>query len=595
MKFFKTLIAATLGTIIALLLIFFIALITISSTSQEPQPYVRSNSVLKISLSGSLPSQVPSNPLDKFLGQSNDKASLQTLKENLSKAEVHDNIKGIWLEIDFMSESWANLQEAHRLIKAFRDSSDKFVYASTNDIGYNEKGYYLATASDSIFSPPETFFEFDGFYNQVTFYEGALEKLGVQAEVIRHGKYKSAVEPFFRKELSQESEYQLTEVLNQVNSTFLGAVSEKTDRSVDELNNVINQPPHLTAKFGLEEQLIDSLLYKDELIQHIKTRVGIGEDGSLNTITNGRYAKVSSSSAGLDTPTTSDKIAVVYANGPIMPEISSSSPFGGQQMITSSFIEEQLDQIRGDENVKALVLRINSPGGSGSTSDVIWRMLQETKTDIPVIASMGGVAASGGYYIAMGADSIVAEPTTITGSIGVFATKFNSKQLMNDKLGITFDNVKTHEHADWLLATQELEPSEKKAFQQYVDGFYQTFIGKVAESRSMDVEKVDQLAQGRVWIGADAQENGLVDELGGLDKALQIAAQKADISEYSIDRYPKQKTFVELLMGSAATQAKALLGNQWFTTPEVERLQNQASILQRRDALTLFPYDINIQ
>ena len=596
MNFFKTLIAATLGTLIALLLIFFIGIITVSTSSQEPEPYIQSNSVLKISLRGMLPSQDSQNPLDELFNQSNnDKVSLETLKENLAKAKVHDNVEGIWLEIDFMSESWANLQEAHRLISAFRDSSDKFIYASTNDLGYNEKGYYLATAADSIFAPPETFFEFDGFFSQVTFFDGMFEKLGINAEVIRHGKYKGAVEPFYRKDLSEENEYQLTQILNQTSTTFLDAVSDKTGLSTEELNQLLNGQPNLTTQFGYENQLIDSLVYSDELVTHMKNRIGLDESASIKTVDFNRYSKVSPSSAGLSTPSTSNKIAVVYANGPIMPDVGSSSPFNNQPQITVDFIKEQLEEIREDDDIKALVLRINSPGGSGSTSDAIWRMMQETKKDIPVIVSMGGVAASGGYYIAMAGDSIVAEPTTITGSIGVFGTKFNTKQLMNDKLGITFDEVKTHEHADWLVPTRDFTPSEEKAFQQYIDNFYQTFITKAAKGRDMDVDQMDELAQGRVWIGADAHENGLVDELGGLDKALSIAAEKAEISDYKIAKFPKPKTFYELFMGSAATQAKALLPNSWVFSDEMQNIEQQFSVLKRRDALTLFPYEINIQ
>ena len=595
MNFFKTLIAATLGTIIALLLIFFIMLITVSASSQEPEPYISSNSVLKFSLSGNLPSQTPSNPLNELIGQkSNDKVSLQTLKENLAKAQTHENVTGVWLEVDMMTESWANLQEAHRMISAFRDSTDKFVYASTNDIGFNEKGYYLATAADSIFAPPESFFEFDGFYSQVTFYDGAFEKLGVEAEVIRQGKYKGAVEPFYRKELSEENAYQLNQILSGVNTTFTNTVSAHTGRSVDDLNDLMNSQPNLTTHFGYENGLIDSLMYADEVESHIKKQIGLAGDEALETVSSGRYAKVSASSAGLSRSSGSGKIAVIYANGPIMPDMGSSQ-FSNQPTISASFIEEQLNEIREDDNVKALVLRINSPGGSGSTSDVIWRMLQQTKTDIPVIASMGGVAASGGYYIAMAADSIVAQPTTITGSIGVFATKFNARQLLNDKLGLTFDAVKTHEHADWLVTNRELSSSEEKAFQQYISQFYQTFIGKVADSRNMSVNNVDEHAQGRVWTGADAQEVGLVDELGSLDHALGIAADKAGITDYSVVSYPKPKTFYELLMGSAATQAKAWMNELFFGGTVSQELQQQVSILKKRDALTLFPYQINVQ
>jgi len=595
MKFLKTLIAATLGTFLAFALIFFIGLITISSTSQEPEPYVRSNSVLKISLSGTMPSKTSSNPLDElFNQQNNNKVSLETLKENLEKANEHDNIAGVWLEIDFMSGGWANLQEARQIIKTFRDSTDKFVYASTNDIGYNEKGYFLATAADSIFSPPESFFEFDGFFSQVMFYDGAFEKLGIKTEITRHGKYKGAVEPFYRKDMSKENEYQMNQLLNQTSKTFLSAVSEKTGRSIDDLNNLLNGQPTLTAHFGFEEQLIDSLMYPDQVVSHIKNKIGVEESSTLHTVSNERYAKVSSTTAGVPSISTSDKIAVIYANGPILPS-ANTSPFSNQEFITADFFKKQLDDIRKDDDVKALVVRISSPGGSGSTSDVIWRMLQQIKTDMPVIVSMGDVAASGGYYIAVAGGKIVAEPNTITGSIGVFGTKFNTRQMFNDKLGITFDEVKSHDHADWLSQVREFTPSEQKAFQQYIDGFYQTFIGKVADARGMDIDRADEVAQGRVWTGADAHENNLVDELGGLDKALSLAAEQAELEEYSTETYPKSKTIYELFMQSAGTQAQALIGDQWFESSMAEKVKKQVSMLQHRDALLFFPYDINIQ
>lgn len=595
MKFFKTLIAATLGTFLAFLIIFFLGIITISSSSEEPEPYVQNNSVLKISLSGSLPSRPSNDPLDElFDRKQNDKASLQTLKENLIKAKTDSKIKGVWLNINVMSEGWANLEEAYNLISAFRDSTDKFVYASTDDIGMNEKGYYLATAADSVFSPPETFFEFDGFYSQVMFMAGLFDKLGVNAEVTRHGKYKGAVEPLYRKDLSEENAYQLNQILDEVSQTFLGAVSKKSGNSVEELNNILNDKPHITADFAYQQNLIDSLMYKDQVEDLIKKRVGVGENSSLVTISNGRYAKVTASSAGLKQPKSSGKIAIIYASGPITAQVQSQTPFNRSENISADFIEKQLNDIRDDNDVKAIVLRINSPGGSGSTSDTIWRMLQETKKNIPVIVSMGDVAASGGYYISMAADSIVAEPTTITGSIGVFGTKFNAKQLFNDKLGITFDEVKSHKHADWLTSTRELTSSEQKAFQHYIDQFYQTFISKVADSRGMTVDQIDEIAQGRVWTGAAAKEQGLVDQLGGLDRALGIAAEKAGIQHYSVVRYPEPKSFYEMLMGSASTQAQAMLKNSWFSNPMTEKVKDQLSLLKHRGALTLFPYKINI-
>ncbi|MDX1586536.1 MAG: signal peptide peptidase SppA [Balneolaceae bacterium] len=288
-------------------------------------------------------------------------------------------------------------------------------------------------------------------------------------------------------------------------------------------------------------------------------------------------------------------MAVIYASGPILPEINTNSPFDNQQYITTGFFEKQLEEIREDDNVKALVIRINSPGGSGSTSDAIWRMLQVTKKEIPVIVSMGPVAASGGYYIAMAADSIVADPTTITGSIGVFATKLNTRQLFNEELGITFDEVKSHDYADWLLPTNDFTDSEEKAFNDYVNRFYDTFITKVAEARNMTKAEVDSVAQGRVWTGEAAKEQNLVDVLGGMDTAMSIAAEKAGLDAYDVVTYPKPKDLYQLLMGSAETRARALIEESWFGAPYAQDVAKRLSILKQQRALALFPYEISIQ
>lgn len=584
------------GIFLSLGLLLVILVITISSSSQQPEPYVQSNTVLKIGLSGPLPDRSVSNPLDEIVKQEgNDKVSLEILKENLEKAQSHDNIKGIWLEIDYVTEGWANLEEAHRLISAFRDSSDKFVYANTSDVGYNEKGYYLATAADSIFSAPETFFEFDGFYSQVMFFDGLFEKLGIEAEVTRHGKYKGAVEPFYRREMSDENEYQLSQLLDRVHQTFVAAVSEKSGRSVEELDELMNGEPHLTSQFAYDEELVDSLVYVDQLEDLIRKRIGLAEDETIKTVSNRRYANVSPSSAGLSTTPASDKIAVIHASGPIMPDMDSSSPLSGQQIITDSFFDEQLENVKKDEDVKALVIRVNSPGGAGSTSDLIWRRIHKVKQKMPVIVSMGGVAASGGYYIAMAADSVVAQPTTITGSIGVFATKLNAKSFLNDKIGLTFDEVKTHEHADWLSQNRSLTPTEQQALQQFVDQFYQAFISKAADDRDMSVEQVDSLGQGRVWTGAAARENGLIDLLGGLDTAIGVAAEKAELTDYKLENFPKPKSFYDLVMGSAGAQARAWLNTSWIGKFGGQELEQQLSLLRQRHVHSLFPFDISIQ
>lgn len=597
MNFFKTLLAATLGTFLALLFLFVVLLITISSSAEEAEPYIRDNTVLKIELSGSIPSQTPSNPLDELFGQgSGHKVSLENLRKNLEKAEHHDKIKGVWLQIDMITEGWANLQEARRLISDFNERSDKFVYANTNDIGFNEKGYFLATAADSVFSPPETYFEFDGFFSQVTFYDGLFEKLGIEAEISRHGEYKGAVEPYYRRELSDENEHQLTEILNEVHSTYLTEVANKSGYSAEELNAILDSQPQLTSAFAFEQGFLDSLLYEEDFESLMKTRLGINEDSKLQTVSHNRYSRVSRGTAGAPVGTSSDKIAVIYADGPILPDVDSDSPFSNEQYITVDFIEEQLGEIRDDSDIKALVVRVNSPGGASSTSDIIWNKLKEMKKEIPVIVSMGPVAASGGYYISMAADSIVAEPTTITGSIGVFGAKFNMKELFNDKLGITFDGIKTNDHADWLTINRGFTAGEAKAFQQFIDRSYLSFIEKVAESRNMEVEEVDAIAQGRVWTGSDAKENGLVDVLGGMNEAVELAAGKAEISEYALETYPKPKTFFDVLMGSADAQVKNLFdGIGLWHHPEIDKFRNQVEMLSKGHTLALFPYEIIVE
>jgi protease-4 len=597
MKFFKTLLAATIGTLLALFLIIVVLGIVVASSGGESEPYVRENSVLKMDFNGTLPARSVKSPFNELFNSSETGGvSLQSLKQNLAKAEVDDNIRGVLMEINFMGESWANLQEAHRIITQFKDSTDKFIYAATNDIGFNEKGYFLATAADSIFSPPESFFEFDGFYSQVMFYDGLFEKLGIEAEITRSGKYKGAVEPYLRKDLSEENEYQLRQIIDGVTGTFLEAVSDKSGKSVSDINKLLNGTPHLTASFGYEQGFIDSLMYPHQLDSLINRRVGIeDEDDSFETISNARYAKVSNETAGLEGLDADGTIGVIYADGIIMPAAPGGSSFGSEPFISATWFKKQLEEVTDDEDVKALVIRINSPGGSGSTSDVIWNMIEETRKEIPVIVSMGPVAASGGYYIAMAADTIVAEPTTITGSIGVFSTKFNARQLFNDELGITFDEVKSHDHADWLTTTRGFTPAEQKAFQAFSNTFYDSFITKVADSRGLTKQQVDDIAQGRVWLGSDAKEQKLVDVLGGMDKALAIAAEKAELEAYETNDYPKQKDLYQILMGGAETRVKSWMGDSFFMSDEMQKLNRQISILKQRDLMLLFPYEIKVE
>lgn len=603
MNFFKTFLASILGVLAALFLFIIIVIIYAAGQSSQPEPYVKSNSVLKISLRGDMPDRDRAQPFGDIFGSGNkDQVSLVSLKENLEKAAAHDNVAGVWLQLSPVTASWAQLEEARQHLKTFRDKSDKFVYAYTDDIGYNEKAYFLATAADSVFAPKETFFEFDGFFMQTMFMKGFYEKIGLEAEVVKRGKYKSAIEPLIREDYSEENEYQMTQLVNGVADVFLSAVEERTGNTREELNGYLNEAPRFEVGFAHRTGLVDSLIYPDQFKDMVRSRLGLGDEEELNTVDNSRYSRVARSSAGLDEVDSNNKIAVIHANGTILPVEPSSFPPGGQSYITATGIQEQLDEIEDDDNVKAIVLRVNSPGGAGTTSDLIWRMIKEQTGKMPVVASMGSVAASGGYYISMAADTIVAEPSTITGSIGVFARQININELMTDKLEFSFDGVKSHEYADWLTPTRSWKKAERATMQKYVDQFYETFVSKAAESRGVSYDYIDERAQGRVWNGADAQNEKLVDVLGGMSDAVQLAADRAGLAEgeYKIEHLPKPENVFDMLMQSAQTKAgswmRSTLGMEH---PALEQLHEAGQSLSDRNRWVnntlIWPYEVQIQ
>lgn len=561
MQFLKTFLASILGTISAFVILLLIGFAIVVSSSSEPEPYVRSNTVLSFSLSGDIPARTLADPFEELLNPSlGTKLSLESLKTNLQKAAADENVEGIWVQTNFVSASWANLESAYSYFEEYKESG-KFLYFSTDDIGMNEKSYFLASLADSVFSPPETGFEFDGFVAQVTFYSGMLEKIGIEPEIFRVGEYKSAIEPYLRKESSPESEEQLRDILNSASSRFVQAVEVKTGKSANEINDLLNTPPVDRVQFALDNGLIDMLAYHDEVKGMIKERVGIEEDEELETISFRRYSRVSQSSAGLDEPDTNDKIAVIYASGLIMPQLGSPSPFESQSGITAPSIRSQFDSALDNDNVKAIVFHVNSGGGAATTSDLIWNTVRKASEKKPVIASMGSVAASGGYYIAAGADTIVAYENTITGSIGVFSRLFNGQELLNDKIGLNFESFKTHEYANLIDLTSRFTPGEERIIQQGVENAYESFLNRMAVSRGMTRDEIHKVAQGRVWTGADAQERGLVDVLGGIDRAIEIAAEKAGIDAYTLDNYPKQKDIFQQLLASGNVQLQMFMMN----------------------------------
>ncbi|SMO80687.1 signal peptide peptidase SppA [Gracilimonas mengyeensis] len=582
MNFFKTFLATLLGIFTSLFLLFLVFIGFVMVSSSEPAPQVDANSVLTINLTGDIPAYVVPSPLEELIDPAaTNRISLESLKANLTKAAADDNIQAVWVKTNIVGASWANLETARQYFQDFKESG-KLLYFSTDDIGMNEKSYFLATAADGIYSPPNTNFEFDGFVTQMTFYADMLDKIGLKPQVFRVGKYKSAVEPFLQTSSSLESREQMREIMGSAASTFVAAVTERTGKTPDEINTMLNSAPINRINFAVQEGLIDSLAFEDEVEEIIKKAIGT-DDEELETITFSRYSKVSKGSAGIDTNYQDDKVAVIYTSGAIMPDLG-STPFGGSQMITADDVQEQIEDALDDSKVKAIVVHINSPGGSATTSDLIWNTLKKASEKKPVIASMGSVAASGGYYMAMGADTVVAGPNTITGSIGIFSVLFNTNELLEDKIGLDFETLTTHEYADLYDLTDAFTPAEERILQQNTENGYETFLSRVAENRGMTRDEVHELAQGRVYTGTAAHEVGLVDVVGDIETAIALAAEMSEMESWRIEIYPKPKGLYEALFNTANTQAQMLLRG-WI--PEMAR--------QPIEQVSLYQHGSNVQ
>lgn len=571
MGFFKSFLASLLAIFVSFFVLFFFSLALVaglaSSGSSESQPNVRDNSILKLQLSGGITETASDDPFEQIFNPGlNAGNSMMGIMVNLEKAAADNRIVGIWLELGPLGTSWSTLYEVREALVKFKKSG-KFMYASTNDLGMNEQAYYLATVADSVFAPPLGVFEFDGFYLQPMFLKDMFDKLGIEAEVIRSGSFKSAGEMFTRTSLSNENREQYEAILNTSTAEFLGAVSSFSGLSRSDLDNILNNEPMLGTADAHKRGLISALLQPVEVEDRIKVRLDLGADDKLNTISGGRYFRVSKSSAGITSTSTTNKIAVIHASGTIMPEIVSG--FGEDTgTITVNNFKESLDKVLSDNNVKALVIRIDSPGGAATTSDELQFLIKQAAEKIPVVASMSTTAASGGYYMAMGADTVVASPFTVTGSIGVISMKYNVEELMNEKIGITFDEVRSHRNADWLSFTRPFTPEQAERFQSFNVSTYERFLQVVSENRGMSRDQVNELAQGRVWTGKDAKENGLVDVLGGYQDALDIAANMANIESFKVVTYPIQRTFIERFVARSQSIAMTWL----YPQTELERL-----------------------
>lgn len=584
MRFFSSLLASTLGALLALgILLFFgfLFIVALAASSSEPVPRVRPNSVLTIELRGAIAEVSAEDPFSEALGTS-PTYDLLDLKSALRKASVDDRISAVWLKLRGVAPQWAMLEEVRRSLETFK-ASGKPIYASSADYMVAEADYYLASLADSIFAAPEAIMEFNGFYLNAEFYKKLLDKLEIEPQIIRTGKYKSAIEPFLREDLSPESREQLSAILDSQSEQFFEAIATHRSLTLNDLRALFQTEAITTARGALEAGLIDGLHYTDEVEDLLATRIGLDEEESLRTISFSHYRNVSPQEAGLEVNDEDGEIAIVYAVGGINTGTSGVNPsplFGGKTVGAETFVEA-MDDARTRSSVKAVVVRIDSPGGFAPAADAMLHAMRRTQAEKPVIVSMGNTAASGGYWMAAAADTIVANPMTITGSIGVFSVFFDLGDMFSEKLGITYDDVQSTPFADMYSGLRPLSERERQLLAQGNEQTYQAFLELVAEGRGMTTEAVHAIAQGRVWTGQDALDVGLVDVLGGIDTAVRLAADKAGMQPgpWRTRILPRPKTAFEQLTDALQTRA-ATAWYQFSTSPAERSFHNQAQMIQ---------------
>ena len=581
-SFFKYLLASVIGMLAVCLVMFFVVLGSIGSLfskSSAPVVMVKDNTVLQIDLdkavkektqSSDFSSFNPLNPTDfsKALG-------LNDMIKAIEKAKEDSRIKGIYLNYDGGSFGMASAQELRKALEAFKESG-KFVYAYADM--YPQTVYHLVSVSDSIFLQPQGMVSFQGLSAQIMFYTKFLEKIGVEMQVIRHGQFKSAVEPFFRTDMSAANRLQYQVLFGSMWNTIRADVAKSRGIPEERLDEIADSLLGFTAANSLRAGLVDGLVPRSHMKgKIIGARMGVADSVDVNMVSLPDYL----ASSFPEKKKAKDKVAVVYAQGEIVGGKGSASSIGTD-------LADQIQKALKDKNVKALVLRVNSPGGSVLTADIIYQEMMKAKAKMPVVASYGDYAASGGYYISCMADRIFAQPNTLTGSIGVFGTIPNAEKLLTRKLGFTFDHVQTNENSTAFTGvSRPMTAYEEAVMQQSIEEIYAGFVGKVAQGRKMTPAGVDSIGQGRVWSGTSALQIGLVDELGGLDDAVECAAELAGLTRYEKEEFPKDKDFttqlLELFNEMKVEQAQEAIARQ-FGTAGLETYQFLSGFLQQDGA-----------
>ena len=585
------------GILLVLLLVVGLFIGLIWMTFRDNAPNIADNSVLVLKLEGSLPDYAPEDPLGaRLLGR--DDRSLASLLMQIKKAKADQRVKAILLDIGLTQVGWGKADEIRDTIADFR-TSGKPVYAHMEFA--TNKEYYIATACDRIYVDPIGNLFIVGLAADVMSLRGSLDKLGVYPDFYQIGKYKTAPEQWTRKEMSEASREVVNAILDDFFGRFVNTVATARNKSPEDVRTLIDNAP-LRATQAKDAGLIDGANYRDEVEDELKKRLGYKEPDKLRLVKHNDYRRVAPESLGLNE---GERIAVIFATGPIgSGESNEGSAFSGRT-VGSDTIVKALNDAREDKRIKAIILRVDSPGGTSYASDLIWHAVEKAKEKKPVVVSMGDVAASGGYYIACTANKIIAQPTTITGSIGVFAGKPVMKGFY-DWIGANNEYILRGKNAGLFRETEPFTPEERAQFETMLKGFYyDDFLPKVAKGRNKDVEYIDSIAQGRVWTGTQAKERGLVDEFGGLEKAVEVAKQLANIpAEKGVRRVvlPTPRTFLQQWLGGGDNEASVMTEQQraaFAALPEdIRRVLQHAAFLdrlQRGETMAMLPFDLRIR
>jgi len=580
----------TLATLMGLFLFLIISILMIvgigaAMSGGESEFEVKENSILKLDLNRPIVENASTEDDNPFATipnpffESTEKIGLIQILSALERARIDNNVKGIYLDVSFPMAGYAKLTEIRNALEKFKRSG-KFIYAYANS--YSEKAYYIASVADEAYLNPSGLLDFNGISVQYMFYKKAFDKLEIEPLVFRVGQYKSAVEPFIRENMSPENKMQTQSFISSINREVFSKISVSKKISANKLNQIADSllamNPVKAEKLGMIK-----LGYWDQFESLLKSAVKIKEKSDLTYVKLADYLKAKNPIKAVEG---TDKIGVLVAEG----EIVGSK--GGDDNIGSDDFVKELRKLRDNKSVKAIVLRIDSPGGSSLASDVMWREIELAKKVKPIVASMSDYAASGGYYMAMGTNTIVAQPTTVTGSIGIFAQWLNIDRFLSNKIGITQDYVNTHANSNFMNSLGELTEFQKSVIQNMVNQGYETFTSKAASGRKMSIEKLKSLAGGRVWTGIQAKEIGLVDELGGLDVAIEIAAKKGKLKPgaYKVVVYPKAKSFLDQLISSAMSESSMAEKFAAKNLPWAKSILELERWKKREGYLALMPY-----